>query len=491
MKKQSKSRFSAGSWSYLWLAIACVLMIFSDGQWTCALAPWFALPLLLRFVRLQKPVVGYFITVGVMTISSYIAWYGLFPIPWYFNVLIYLIPAFFKALPYLADRLIYRRVQGFLATLIFPIAITAMQFFSSFRSDNGTYGSLAYTQYGILPLIQLPSVTGIWGLVFLVAWFASIVNYCWEKGFTFAKIKKAVVIYVCILVAVFAYGGARLVLIKPAETKVRVAAVTTPVDILGKIVKSIEGESQFNLSESLAILEAQTVQAADAGAKIVVWQEYSDLISRQDMDVFIKRAQKIAAAKKIYLLIGVGVMDSKLKEKGENTAIFIDPAGEIKWKHVKSYLVPILEGPFFKQGERKIPVLDTPYGKIASVICFEYDHHHYVRSAGQGITLFLVPALDGKTLTPVHSHMAVFRGIENGYSVLKPTGEGLSIAADYCGRIIAKQNYVASEERIMLADMPVKSVFTIYSIIGDVFAWVCVIGLIAFIIVAVIRRKRG
>jgi apolipoprotein N-acyltransferase len=485
LETQQKDKFL-----YLWLALSLVLMTFSDGQWAFALAPWLALPLLLRFVRYQKPVIGYLVTVAVMTISSSIAWYGLFPIPLPFHILFYFIPALFKALPYLADRLMARRVQGFLATLIFPVAVTAMQFFSSFRPDNGTYGSLAYTQFGNLPLIQLASVTGIWGIVFLIAWFASIINYCWENGFAFTKIRKAAGIYLCVLAVVFLYGGACLLLIKPAETSVRVAAVTTPSDIVGRVMGMFAGKSPFNLQESLAILESQTTKAAQSGAKIIAWQEYGDLISREDIDVFIKRGQKIAAAKKIYLLICAGILDSKKKEKGENVSILIDPAGDIKWKHLKSYLVPMIEEPFFKRGDWKVPVLDTPYGKIASVTCFEYDHHRYVRSAGRGISLFLVPALDGKTLTPVHSHMAVFRGIENGYSVLKPTGEGLSIAADYCGRVIAEQNYFTSKERVMLADMPVKSVSTIYSVIGDLFAWLCIIGLIILIVVAVIRRKR-
>jgi len=42
----------------------------------------------------------------------------------------------------------------------------------------------------------------------------------------------------------------------------------------------------------------------------------------------------------------------------------------------------------------------------------------------------------------------------------------------------------------MLADVPVQSVFTIYSVIGDLFAWLCVIGLIILIVTAVIRRKQ-
>lgn len=480
-------------WSYLWVALSFVLMIFSDGQWAFALAPWLALPLLLRFVRQQKPLTGYLVSVAVMTIASSIAWYGLYPIsiPLPMQIFYYLVPSFILALPYLVDRMMARRLSGFLSTMIFPIAFIVMRYAMSFRPGNGTYGSLAYTQYGVLPLMQLASVTGISGIVFLITWFASAINYCWESGFVFNRIKRVGAIYLCVLTAVFIYGGARLLLIAPAETSVRVAALTTPSHASARIMGEVQGKSPFNLRQSLSVLESQTSKAADAGAKIIAWQEYADLISTADIGRYVKRGQKIADHEDIYLLLSVGILDGKQQEKGENVSILIDPGGNIKWKYLKSYLVPMVEEPYFKKGNQEIPAEETPYGKIASVICFDNDHPRYIRSAADDIGLFLVPAFDGKTLTPVHSRMAVFRAIENGFSILKPTGRGLSIAADYCGRIIAKQNYFTSKKRIMLADIPVKSVFTIYSVIGNSFVWLCIIGLISLIVIAVPRRKQN
>jgi apolipoprotein N-acyltransferase len=36
-------------------------------------------------------------------------------------------------------------------------------------SNQNPWNSVAYTQYGNLPLVQLASVTGIWGITFVVA----------------------------------------------------------------------------------------------------------------------------------------------------------------------------------------------------------------------------------------------------------------------------------------------------------------------------------
>jgi len=477
-------------YSWLWLALSTVLLIFSNGRWMFPLASWLAFPLLLRFTRLQKPLIGYLLAVSAIAISSCVAWYGVVPfLPIWVLVIPQTIFAIFIALAYLADRLAAKRVGDVLSTLIFPAAMTVIGYVLSFAPGNGTWGALAYTQYGILPLMQLVSITGIYGLVFLICWFASVVNFCWENGFVPAKIRKVAGVYMCVLLAVLVYGGIRLLVISPDDSLVRVAAVKTPSDIPSRGTSwRISGISPFHLQESLAILESQTAKAADAGAKIIAWQEYADLISDQDKDAYIQRGQKIAAEKKIYLLLGPAILDSRKKVKGENTSILIDPAGTIKWTYLKSHLVEVVEKPYFQPGNKKIPRHDTPYGTMASVICFDFSFPAYVRSAGRGISLMIVPSFDWKEITPLHAHMAVFRGIENGFSVLRPTGNGLSIAADACGRVIASQNSFTSKDTVMLTDLSVKSVFTVYSVIGDALVWVCLAGLIVLIMVAVRRR---
>ncbi len=480
MKNPFVAKTEKACLSYFWLMLSVILLIFSNGRWIFPLATWLAFPFLLRFVRMQKPLIGYLLAVPAIAISSCVAWYGVVPFMT-ISVLVMsqTIFAIFIALPYLADRLAAKRVRGLLSTLIFPAAMTVIGYVLTYAPGNATWGSPAYTQYGILPLMQLVSITGIYGLVFLISWFASVVNFCWENGFVPAKIRKVAGVYVCVILAVFVYGGVRLLVINPDDSLVRVAAVKTPSDIGSRAAGwRISGVSPFHLQESLAILESQTAKAVDAGAKIIAWHEYADLISDQDRDAFIQRGQKIASEKKIYLLLGPAILDSRKEAKGENASILIDPAGNIKWTYLKSHLVEVVEKPYFKSGDKKIPRHDTPYGTLASVICFDFDFPAYVRSAGRGISLMMAPSFDWQEITPLHAHMAVFRGIENGFSILRPTGNGLSIAADACGRVIASQNSFTSKDTIMLADLPVKSVFTVYSVIGDSLVWVCVAGLV-------------
>jgi apolipoprotein N-acyltransferase len=71
-------------------------------------------------------------------------------------------------LPYLIDRVVSPRLTGLSSTLVFPCALTAVSYLNSLVSPFATWGNTAYTQYGDLPLLQLLSVTGLWGIDFLM-----------------------------------------------------------------------------------------------------------------------------------------------------------------------------------------------------------------------------------------------------------------------------------------------------------------------------------
>ena len=84
----------------------------------------------------------------------------------------------------------------------------------------------------------------------------------------------------------------------------------------------------------------------------------------------------------------------------------------------------------------------------------------------------------------------VYRAIENGTSLIRPSGGDISLMTDYQGRVIASQNYSASNNGILLANVPTQGVRTIYSHIGDAFAYLCTIGLLLGIHLAR-RAKRS
>lgn len=62
MTEQRSNNIKSDAWSYLWLAIGIILLVFSNGIWKIIpLASWLAPVFLMRFLRTQKPGRGLFI----------------------------------------------------------------------------------------------------------------------------------------------------------------------------------------------------------------------------------------------------------------------------------------------------------------------------------------------------------------------------------------------------------------------------------------------
>ena len=118
------------------------------------------------------------------------------------------------------------------------------------------------------------------------------------------------------------------------------------------------------------------------------------------------------------------------------------------------------------------------------------DFPTFINQAGkQNVDIMLVPANDWKAITPYHPNMAKLRAIENGFSMVRATGQGLSLAVDYNGKVLNQLNYYQTEENIMISDVPIKGVKTIYAKLGDWFVWVCLIGLLFIFGRVYFRRK--
>ncbi|HMD87799.1 MAG TPA: hypothetical protein VKF38_01430, partial [Anaerolineaceae bacterium] len=86
--------------------------------------------------------------------------------------------------------------------------------------------------------------------------------------------------------------------------------------------------------------------------------------------------------------------------------------------------------------------------------------------------------------------MAISRAIENGFSLVRPTGNGTTLVTDYQGRILASQDYMTNTSGILLTSVPMHGFTTIYSHIGDLLAYLCGIGLVLLTILAFLRQAQ-
>jgi len=466
-------------------------MIVSNWSYTVPLAAWLYPLLLMRFMRLEKVAWGLLVGAACSVAAGVImCWWALSHVMLFsssFRILSGGAAGLLVFLPFAADRLLTPRITGFASTLVFPMAYTAMELLISFDRYRSTWGSLAYTQYGNLSMTQLVSVTGIWGLTFLMAWFASVINWAWERGFNLPQVKRGLLLYAGILTTVLFVGGVRLAFFPCHAETTRVATLTKPnvYHSLFPIHETRQTLCAHSDAEQAYFLD-KTGEAAGQGAKIILWQEMAVFIYNERESDFIQKAQTVAQEKGIYLVMPICAFPDDYPAKSwVNKLILLGPSGKVLGEYIKarpSVLEPI------KPGDGQIPVIETPYGKIASVICCDATFPHLIRQAGRaGAGLLLVPGLVWAGVDPLYTRMNTFRAIENGFSFVQATGEGLSMAVDHQGRVLSALDYRGTAPKVMIADIPIRHVHTLYTQIGDSFGWSCVAGFIISLIFAVCR----
>jgi apolipoprotein N-acyltransferase len=407
-----------------------------------------------------------------------IAWKGLIPLPGVFYYIVAGSLGLVFWFAFLADRLLTLRITGFAGTLVFPLVCTILEYVCTMTTPYASWGSLAYTQYQNLLLIQIVSVTGIWGLTFLITWFASVFNWIWKNQFQWTEIRRGTAIYAGVLVSVLIFGGFRLTLFAPKADTVRVDSITGTPRTQG-----------LPNSELLDNYLERTRHEARAGAKIVVWDETGVVVDQADESLFIERSCEVADQENIYLLMGLCVMNVKdTRGRAFNKAVWINPEGKVVFEYLKHLLIP---GGSFIAGDGQLRTDSTPYGNIATAICMDLDHPGFIRQAGRAkADVLLVPSSDWREIDPIHTHMAKFRATENGFSLVRATNEGLSAAFDYQGRVLAAVDYFTSRAAPMVSYVPTKGVRTVYSTIGDVFAWFCAVVLMFYIGRIVFRMRK-
>jgi apolipoprotein N-acyltransferase len=166
-----------------------------------------------------------------------------------------------------------------------------------------------------------------------------------------------------------------------------------------------------------------------------------------------------------------------------------NPQGQVVWSYDKARPVPGLDP--LVPGDGKVPTIATPYGRISNVICFDGDFPYLSRQAGQAqATLMLIPSNDWRQIDPWHTQNITFRAIENGFSLVRQTSNGLAVAVDYEGRMLASSDYFSTGDQVLIASVPTQGTPTIYALVGDLFAQLCIAGLLILVGFSLVRSRR-
>jgi apolipoprotein N-acyltransferase len=472
-----------------WLVAACALLLVADGRNTVALAAWLAPVCLLRFVRKEGALRGLAIAYVLLAITRGIAFRGMVPIPGVFYYIFAVISAISALLPYLADRLLARRLGKLSGTLVFPCTLVAAQFLYS-HGPQGSWGTVAYTQAGNLPLLQLLSVTGIWGVTFLLGWFAAAVNQALDDRQNLRPLTAFALVYLAVILG----GGARLAFFPPSSPSVRVASLSPEeqpqqpaFNHLDAIVAGSATSTQVSAfrNVSTAIVDdllSRSALEASAGARIIFWSESAVYVLAADEPALLARGRELARTDQVYLGMTLGTWTPGAPKPLQNKLVMLEPDGNIAWQYLKAHPTPGPEAAAALQSDGKLKSIDSPYGRIVAAICYDMDFPSLMAQAGADrADVVISPAGDWRAIDPRHTEMASFRAIEQGFNLARQTNQGLSAAYDYEGHQLAHMDQYQAQQLTMVAQVPIRGVRTLYSLLGNWLAWLCLAGLVALV----------
>jgi apolipoprotein N-acyltransferase len=498
---------------WLCLVIGAALLPFTSVVPSLWLAAWLAPVFLLRFARTRRARLGIPLIALVQAIALGINWYvGTAPNP--FLPLSGVGIGLLATLAYLIDRLLAPRLSGLARTLVFPLALTTIDWLGSSLAGllvsfllpslfavSGTWDSPGYTQAGLLPLVQIVSVSGMWGLTFLIAWFASVANAIWEQRGNWRAVGFPVLGFAAMLLAVLGFGFVRLASPLPSTPAVPVAAIASREDLFATISDMNPGtlmpgtpaqraDAGLRFTPIIDDLFRRSEQAARDGARIIAWGETAAPVLEEDVGALVVRAAALARQQGLYLQIGL-IMFGKTDHYPflENRVILLDPAGATVWDYHKARPTPG-ENMMVIAGPPVVPVVTTPYGRLATVICYDADFPELVRQASQaGADILLVPSKDWQSVGAQHARMATFRAIEDGLWLVRPANSGISGVVDPYGQVLAQTDSFSGGEPTATAVIVSRSTPTLYVRFGDWFAYLCVAGLVAIVTLALMHRS--
>lgn len=353
-------------------------------------------------------------------------------------------------------RYVQRRASPLLTLLAFPACWTAFEFLMELRSPNGTYGSLAYSTLAAPVLIQSASLFGMYAVTFLICLFANTVAMALAPT---RHTAAAIGLGVLICAAAVAFGIVRLV--RPQPDLVRVAAIVDETALS-------DSWRAHSLSADLAVTETYAREirlAAREGARFAVTPE-GGMALLPDVQTAIV-APLVAASKDTGVQIVAGFHSDT---PPADFALTITPDGKIQ-RYDKRHPVPGLE-------DRFTPGRVSGWlgGGRAAEICKDMDFPDTIRAdSAKGVRLMGVPAGDMGIDGWQHGIMSVMRGVEGGFAMVRPAHDGIVIASDAQGRLVAVKKDAPTGLTMVVADLPLGPGPTLYTRIGNLFPWICVV----------------
>jgi apolipoprotein N-acyltransferase len=390
------------------------------------------------------------------------------------------IPALVFAAAVLLFRALLRRGASWSALMAFPAAWVSVEYLFNLISPHGTWGNLSYTQLNFLPVLQLASVTGPWGISFLLLLFSATLALGLHLRTT--RPKRALRILgagLGVFVLVLVFGVLRLARPEP-DQKIKVGLIAS--DQPGNVDIADEGSKTARLLRDYAV---EVEELSIRGAQVIVLPEKLGVAVDPDSGETDALFQSVADKTKSRIVVGLIHVSPPVKY---NEARVYAPGAPLQ-SYDKHHMLPPFESKL-KPGT-KLTFLREASGTWGVAICKDMDFTPLSRQYGEAHTgLLLVPAWDFVLDRWQHGRISVMRGVEDGFSIARAAKQGYLTVSDNRGRILAETQSDSAPFATLTADIPVEHDSTLYLLLGDWFAWLALATLV-FTLVQLYRLRKN
>ena len=364
------------------------------------------------------------------------------------------------ALAVLLYRSLVLRGAPWTALLALPAAWVTFEYLRNLSWPHGTAGCLGYSQLRFLPFLQTASLTGPWGMDFVLLLFpAGIAIALHLRGTAPRQSGRILVATLGTVAMLLIFGAIRLAIPQPGP-KVRVGLVaadkyTPPA-----------GPATLQLTQRYA---AQAQYLASRGAQAIVLPEKLGTITDSTLAATDQVLQQVATQTGSTIVAG---FDSETPAAAYNQARVYRPHAAVA-TYDKEHMLPPFELRFTPG--TSLLLLHNASDIRGVAICKDMDFTQLSRKYGRARAgLMLVPAWDFNIDRVYHGHMAIMRGVADGFSVARAAKFGLLTVSDDRGRVLAERRSDSAPFATLIAQVPAGHNWTLFQLLGDWFAWLAI-----------------
>ena len=432
--------------------------------------------------------------VPVMRTYGYLPGYLAFTILLLFSAVLALFMAVFSMLLTAIGEKPWRCI------ILLPPAWVSVEYIRSFLFTGFPWELLGYSQFERLQLIQISDIFGVYGVSFLVTLSNAAIFFCilflakkkWRQSEIRGRLTvTSATVCVTAITLTLAYGFWRLNSVDQfiaASPKAQIAVVQ------GNIEQLTKWDPEFQVA-TIEKYNRLSQTATSDNPDLVIWPESAapfyfgyekkptemvmEGIRQANTDFLFGSPSFIRKNNKLEYYVSAYLVSPREKTISSYDKAHLVPYGEYvplkKWLPFLGKMVAHV-GDFVAGAKGK--TLAWKNDKIGIQICYEIIFPDLSRAMVQNNAVLLInitnDAWFGKTSGPYqHFSMTVFRAVENRRALARSANTGISGFIDPAGRILASTPLL--EDAVLTRSLPLLNIKTVYTRLGDVFAWACLV----------------